>query len=106
MGLLDLLFGGSKKAAYLKELYTNGAVIIDVRTPEEFRSGHIKDSINIPLPSITQKIPSIKQKKKPVIAVCQSGGRSSMAVTALKNAGIEAYNGGGWSSLEKKLAHS
>ncbi len=103
MGLLDLLFGGSKKAAYIKELYANGAMIVDVRTPEEFRSGHIKNSINIPLATVTQKIPSIKQKKKPVIVVCLSGGRSSMAVTALKQAGIDAYNGGGWSSLEKKL---
>ncbi len=103
MGLLDLLFGGSKKAAYIKELYANGAVIIDVRTPDEFRSGHIKSSINIPLQTLSQKITTLKQKKKPIIAVCQSGGRSSMAVTALKNAGIEAYNGGGWSSLENKL---
>lgn len=103
MGLLDLLFGGSKKAAYIKELYANGAVIIDVRTPDEFRSGHIKSSINIPLQALSQKITTLKQKKKPIIAVCQSGGRSSMAVTALKNAGIEAYNGGGWSSLENKL---
>jgi len=106
MGLLDLLFGGSKKAAYLKELYANGAMIVDVRTAEEFRSGHIKDSINIPLQSISQKTASLKQKKKPLIVVCLSGGRSSMAVTALKQAGIDAYNGGGWSSLEKKLAHS
>jgi len=103
MGLLDLLFGGNKKAAYLKELIANGAVIVDVRTPAEFSSGHIKNSINIPLQTISQKISTIKQKKKPVIAVCQSGGRSSMAVTALKQAGIEAYNGGGWSSLENKL---
>jgi len=103
MGLLDLLFGGSKKAAYIKELYANGAVIIDVRTPDEFRSGHIKSSINVPLQTLSQKITTLKQKKKPIIAVCQSGGRSSMAVTALKNAGIEAYNGGGWSSLENKL---
>ena len=78
-------------------------MIIDVRTPDEFRSGHIKSSINIPLQTLSQKITTLKQKKKPIIAVCQSGGRSSMAVTALKNAGIEAYNGGGWSSLENKL---
>ena len=106
MGLLDLLFGESKKAAYLKELYANGAIIVDVRTPEEFRSGHIKDSINIPLQTISQKAASLQQKKKPLIVVCLSGGRSSMAVTALKQAGIDAYNGGGWSSLEKKLSNS
>lgn len=103
MGLLDLLFGGSKKSAYLKELHTNGAMIIDVRTPQEFRSGHIKDAVNIPLQGLSQKISSLKQKKKPVIAVCQSGGRSSMAVTALKKEGIDAYNGGAWKSLEHKL---
>ena len=73
MGLLDLLFGGSKKSAYLKELYTKGAVIIDVRTPQEFRSGHFKDAINIPLQGLSQKISSLKQKKKPVIVVCIIG---------------------------------
>jgi rhodanese-related sulfurtransferase len=35
--------------------------------------------------------------------VCQSGGRSSMAKSILKNAGIEVYNGGGWMSLQSKL---
>jgi rhodanese-related sulfurtransferase len=103
MGLLDLLFGGNKKAAYLKELHNNGAIIVDVRTAEEFRTGHIKNSINIPLQQLSQKIASLKQKNKPVITVCLSGGRSSMAVSVLKKAGIEAYNGGGWSSLENKL---
>ena len=103
MGLLDLLFGGSKKAAYLKELYSNGAIIVDVRTAEEFRSGHIKNSINIPLQQLSQKIATLKQKNKPIITVCLSGGRSSMAVSVLKKEGIEAYNGGGWSSLENKL---
>lgn len=103
MGLLDLLFGGSKKAAYLKELHAKGAVIVDVRSPEEFRSGHIKNSINIPLQSLSQKITTLKQKNKPIITVCLSGGRSSMAVTVLKKAGIDAYNGGPWSSLERQL---
>ena len=65
MGLLDLLFGGSKKAAYIKELYANGAVIIDVRTPDEFRSGHIKSSINIPLQTLSQKITTIPSTVTP-----------------------------------------
>ena len=103
MGLLDVLFGGSKKAAYLKEIYTNGAVVVDVRSAEEFRSGHFKNSINIPLQGLVQKAASLKQKNKPVITVCLSGARSGMAVTILKNAGIDAYNGGSWSSLESKL---
>lgn len=103
MGLLDILFGGSKKAAYLKDLYANGAVVVDVRSPEEFRSGHFKNSINIPLQNLAQKAPSLKHKNKPVITVCLSGARSGMAVTMLKNAGIDAYNGGSWNRLENKL---
>ena len=103
MGIFDVLFSSSKEAAYLKELYANGAIIVDVRTPEEFYSGHIQNSINIPLQSLSQEINSLQQKNKPVIAVCLSGGRSSMAVGILKKAGIESYNGGAWSSLENEL---
>ncbi len=100
MGILSMLFGKSSNATYLKELYAKGALIVDVRTPEEFNRGHIKDSINIPLQALNQKINSLKQKKKAIITVCQSGSRSSMAVNVLKGAGIDAYNGGGWNSMQ------
>ena len=103
MGLLDLLFGGSKKTVYLKELYANGAIIVDVRSADEFRTGHIKGSVNIPLHSLSEKIASLQHKKKAIITVCQSGGRSSIAVSTLKKAGLEAYNGGGWSSFQKTI---
>ena len=103
MGLMNILFGNNKKAEYLKELYTKGALIIDVRNPNEFVAGHIKDSTNIPLPNIGKSIASLKQKNKPIIAVCQSGGRSGMAVTILKNNGIDAYNGGPWNVLKNEM---
>ncbi len=101
MGFFSNLFGGPE--ADFKQMLQDGAVIIDVRTPEEFKSGHIPQSQNIPLQSIQQKLADIKKKNKPVIACCASGGRSSMATTMLKNAGIEAVNGGGWHSLQSKL---
>jgi rhodanese-related sulfurtransferase len=100
MGILDMLFGKGVSAADLKELYKNGAMIVDVRTPAEFNQGHIKNSINIPLQSLQQNIQQLKQKNKPVITVCLSGGRSSNAATILKNAGIEAHNGGPWTSMQ------
>ena len=103
MGLFSFLFGEKNKVA-LKEIYANGAVVIDVRSVEEYKSGHFKDSVNIPLQNIAQKINWIKQKNMPVIAVCKSGARSGMAVSLLKNAGIEVYNGGPWTSLQQKLA--
>jgi rhodanese-related sulfurtransferase len=74
-----------------------------VRTPEEFQGGHIKGSKNITLNTISSKINDIKNLNKPVIACCASGMRSSQATSILKSNGIEAMNGGGWSSLEKKL---
>lgn len=102
MGLLSI-FGLAGKSESVKDFLEKGAVIIDVRTPGEFQGGHIKGSKNIPLNTIGNQIESIKKMNKPVIACCASGMRSSQATSILKNNGIEAMNGGGWSSLENKL---
>lgn len=102
MGLLSMLgFGG--KSESVKEFMEKGAVVIDVRTPVEFQGGHIKGSKNIPLNVISSKINDIKKLNKPVIACCASGMRSAQATSILKSNGIDAMNGGGWSSLENKL---
>lgn len=87
-----------------KALQQQGAVIIDVRTPGEFNGGHIKGAINIPVDSIRSKINDIKKKGKPVITCCASGMRSGSATSMLKQAGVEAYNGGSWISLQNKIA--
>jgi rhodanese-related sulfurtransferase len=86
-----------------KELLERGAIIIDVRTPQEFDNGHIKGSKNIPLNMIKGEVSKIKNWNKPVITICQSGARSSMAKSFLKAAGVEVYNGGGWIGLKSKL---
>ena len=103
MSIFSSLFGMGVKTEDLKSMVQNGALIIDVRTPDEFRSGHIPQSQNIPLQQLEQKLASIKQKNNAVITVCQSGARSGMATTILKKAGVEVVNGGGWSSLQNKL---
>ena len=103
MSIFSSLFGMGVKNEDLKSMDQNGALIIDVRTPDEFRPGHIPLSQNIPLLQLEQEIASIKQKNKPVITVCQSGARSGMAATILKKAGVEVVNGGGWVSLQNKL---
>ena len=101
MGLLELL--GLKSKVNYKELYDAGAMIIDVRTPAEYKTGHYKGSVNIPLDTISKKINDIKKKNKAVIAVCRSGARSGQATSIMKQNGIEAYNGGPWTSLSSKL---
>ena len=102
MGLLSML-GLSGKSENVKDFIDKGAVIIDVRTPGEFQGGHIKGSKNIPLNTIGNQIDSIKKLNKPVIACCASGMRSAQATSILESNGIEAMNGGGWSSLQNKL---
>lgn len=86
------------------DLIKKGAVIVDVRTPQEYKSGHIKSAMNIPLQSLQNNLSKLKNKKTPVITCCASGSRSAMAKNILKNNGYtEVYNGGGWASLDRKI---
>lgn len=102
LGFLRRLFGGTP--VNYKELVQSGAVIIDVRSVQEYRSGHIPGSRNYPLDSLKGRLNELKKLNKPVITVCRSGARSSMARGILKNTGIEAYNGGPWNLLKSKIA--
>lgn len=101
---LKKMFGiETTPAANYREMVANGALIVDVRTPGEYKSGHIKGSVNIPLDSIGSQATSLLKKGVPVITCCRSGARSGMAVGILRNAGIEAVNGGPWDSLQAQL---
>ena len=102
MGFLDFLGFGTKTNA-IQEYVQKGAVILDVRTPAEFRAGHIKGSKNIALQVLNGQVETIKKWNKPVIACCKSGMRSAQATSILKQNGIDCINGGGWNSLENKL---
>jgi rhodanese-related sulfurtransferase len=100
-GFLKKLFGGP--AVDYKSLLAKGALIIDVRTPAEYKAGHIPGSRNIPLDQIGSKSAELKKAGKPVITVCRSGSRSGMAKSKLLASGIEVYNGGAWQSLITKI---
>lgn len=102
MSFLSALFGRGPKTDF-KKLVEEGAVIIDVRSPMEFATGHIDGSINIPLDKVKIKAKEIQKMNKPVITCCLSGGRSGVAKNILKAEGIEVHNGGGWASLYNKL---
>lgn len=101
LGFLNKIFGGT--TVNYKELVSNGAIIVDVRTSGEFKAGHIPGSKNFPLDNIRTKVADLKKLNKPVITVCRSGARSGMAKGILKSAGIEVYNGGAWTSLKSKI---
>lgn len=87
-----------KKTDY-RNLIENRAVIIDVRSPQEYAGGAISGSENIPLASLSSKVKELKLIGVPVITVCASGMRSGVAKGQLKAAGIEVYNGGAWTKM-------
>jgi phage shock protein E len=97
-GFLRKLFGESVD---LKEKLSEGAIILDVRSEGEFQSGHVNGSKNIPLNKIGSKLDMIKNWNKPIITCCASGIRSGSAKSILRNNGIEVYNGGSWTSVNK-----
>jgi rhodanese-related sulfurtransferase len=85
------------------DLMNRKAQIIDVRSPGEYASGHIKGSINIPLDSLGKHLSKIK-KDSPVITCCASGARSASAKRLLISQGYaEVHNGGGWAGLQSKI---
>jgi rhodanese-related sulfurtransferase len=101
MGLLD--FFKSNSTDYIADFKSRNAVIVDVRTPGEFRQGAIKGSKNIPLQELNNHLVELKKLNRPVITCCASGMRSGSAASILKRNGIEVVNGGGWMSLEQRL---
>ena len=65
------------------------AVIVDVREPQEFASGHIARAINIPLGQVATRSQELKKyKDKPIIICCASGARSARAAGILRKAGF------------------
>ena len=66
----------------------DGALVIDVRSPEEFRSGKVPGAINVPLGEVRAKIAQVaKDKEQPLLVHCLSGGRSAIAKQQIKNLG-------------------
>ena len=97
MSLLSL-FGWGK----LKNALQNGAIVIDIRTPNEFDRGKVPDSINIPSDRFSINTERLKNMKQPLIICSNSIYESGNAVSKLKKAGIrEVYNGGTWIDLGK-----
>ncbi|MGL5393286.1 MAG: rhodanese-like domain-containing protein [Shewanella sp.] len=87
-----------------------GAMVLDVRTPAEFASGHLANAVNIPFEQVAAEFAKRGiAKDTPVVLYCRSGNRSGMATKALVAAGYtQTYNGGGYNALagaQTKPAH-
>ena len=102
MGFFDFLHGPDINQGVKEYGGLEGAVLLDVRTPQEYREGHIPGSVNIPLQSLSTADQIPAGKDAPLFVYCYSGARSSQAVRLLagmgytntKNiGGIAAYKG-------------
>lgn len=66
-----------------------GALLLDVREPEEFSAGHAPEAKLIPLGQLAARLQEIAEHKdKPVVVICRSGRRSGIAVAQLQAAGF------------------
>ena len=107
MGLLDLFNISrpdiNKIVAGLAD--EPGAVLLDVREPDEYRAGHIPGSINLPVKRVAAEAATVlPDKAAPVYVYCLSGARSSRAVEALKAVGFSnVTNVGGIRAYSGKL---
>lgn len=97
------LFGLGPKIDFA-QLKKEGAIILDVRTKNEYGQGHIKGSINISVDQLPTNLSRLTNKNVAVITCCASGMRSAVAKRILKSNGYtQVYNGGSWANLQNKL---
>lgn len=80
------------------------AVLLDVRTKEEYKEGHIEGSINVPLQTIGNAKQHIKDISTPIYTYCLSGARSRQAAAALESMGYKkVINIGGIGGYRGKI---
>ncbi len=102
MGIFSFLGLGNAK---IKDALRRHAVVIDVRTAQEFDQGHIPESINIPVDRVAANAERIKAMKRPVVVCCSAGTRGGQAMEILKDKGVkDIYNGGSWQQVLKLLS--
>lgn len=104
MGFFNFLKSPDIHQAIQDYHQTPGAVLLDVRTPQEYAEGHIPGSRNVPLASIGQVDAAAGRKDTPLFVYCYSGSRSRQAVDLLKKMGYtNVKNAGGIASYTGKV---
>lgn len=87
IGYVLLKRHGHVSSSEAHRLVEAGARLVDVRTPQEFATGHIPGAVNMPVQDLERRMGELTGKDRPVVLYCRSGARSSNAARMLKNAG-------------------
>jgi rhodanese-related sulfurtransferase len=99
VALYFYLWRSSQAALKLaREYQDQGGLLIDVRSPAEYKSGHLPKAINLPLNELDTYVPRLAQSKDEIVLVhCKSGLRSELAAQRLKRQGYaKAFNLGSY----------
>ncbi|MCS6795822.1 MAG: rhodanese-like domain-containing protein [Raineya sp.] len=98
LNFLKNIFGGGNQENLAKAI-AEGAFLVDVRTPSEFKSGSVKGAVNIPLDTLQANLSKFKGKNK-IVVFCRSGSRSASAKAFLEKNGFQhVINGGSWQNV-------
>ena len=104
MGIFDFFFYSYINQGVQEYKNAASAVLLDVRSPQEYREGHIPGSQNVPLQQL-DKVEEVTENKDTVLYVyCHSGARSRQAVSLLKHMGYtNVHNIGGIAAYSGKV---
>ena len=95
--------GNPEAARQAWPMIEQGALLIDVRTTEEFEQGHVEGALNIPYQEIDKLMSAIgTDKTRPVVVYCRSGNRSGKAKVVLETKGYtNIFNATGYEALKE-----
>ena len=106
MGFFDFLRGSDINQEVKEFQEMSDAVLLDVRTPQEYQGGHIPGSVNAPLQTLGSEDMLPADRDTPLFVYCHSGARSSQAVRLLARMGYaHAKNIGGIAAYTGKVEH-
>lgn len=104
MSFFDFLFRSKRTQRRFAEFLKPNFLLVDVRTPQEFSSGSIPNSVNVPLENLYEQLARLKNSKN-IVLFCRSGNRSRYAKDLLIRNGIKSvWDGGGMEQLKKMIS--
>lgn len=65
-----------------------GALLLDVRSEEEFAAGHLPGAVNVPVTQLAARLETLGDKRRPIVVYCAAGVRSTRAAALLQEAGF------------------
>lgn len=89
-----MLFAGGRRSSTtdVHALVERGALLLDVRTPDEFQQGHLPAAVNVPVQELETRLAELGPRTRDVVVYCRSGRRSGQAAELLKANGFTSVH--------------